>query len=69
MPRGTKIPKTRWSHSEKRRLLNYRDAHLDLPWEQIKLAFPGRSGTALCKQYSDLKIDREKGAQKKSEQR
>ncbi|KAF4254410.1 hypothetical protein KXW98_005647 [Aspergillus fumigatus] len=66
MPRGTKIPKTRWSHSEKRRLLNYRDAHPDLPWEQIKLAFPGRSGTALCKQYSDLKIDREKGAQKKA---
>ncbi|EAW24842.1 uncharacterized protein NFIA_103300 [Aspergillus fischeri NRRL 181] len=51
MPRGTKIPRTRWSDSEKRRLLNYRDTHPNLPWEQIKL---------------DLKIEREKEAQKKA---
>ncbi|KAF7160295.1 hypothetical protein CNMCM5623_005815 [Aspergillus felis] len=66
MPRNTKISRTRWSDSEKRRLLNYRDSHPDLPWDQIKQAFPGRSGNALCKQYSDLKIEREKNAQKKA---
>ncbi|GIK03072.1 hypothetical protein Aspvir_007141 [Aspergillus viridinutans] len=66
MRRNTKVSRTRWSESEKRRLLNYRDRHPNLPWDQIKQAFPGRSGNALCKQYSDLKIEREKDAQKKA---
>ncbi|PKX92485.1 uncharacterized protein P174DRAFT_461033 [Aspergillus novofumigatus IBT 16806] len=51
MPRSTKIPRTRWSESEKLRLLNYRDRHPNLPWDQIKL---------------DLKIEREKEAREKS---
>ncbi|GFF25813.1 hypothetical protein IFM61606_09552 [Aspergillus udagawae] len=66
MRRITKVSRTRWSESEKLRLLNYRDSHPDLLWDQIKQAFPGRSGNALCKQYSDLKIQREKDAQKKA---
>ncbi|RHZ74737.1 hypothetical protein CDV55_109156 [Aspergillus turcosus] len=59
---GNRKTRVRWTASEKLRLLNFRDNHTHLSWEEIAKSFPGRSATALTKQYSDLKIDRDKKA-------